>query len=79
MADEEHPDEMSEIDYLRAQFFSAEPYTPPVAAVKRRRLRKPKDLMIRALYEFTRVLETQDPRERLAAIKWLASRYLGWK
>ena len=67
------PDEMTEKEFISAQFFTAENEMPK-AAPKRKRRSLPAD--VRALHQFARACDRMDPVHRRAAIQWLINAYL---
>jgi len=90
MTDEERPDdEMTHMEFLRAQFFSSDAdHAAHVAEIEARRSerdarnakrRKCREdtAGIRALAAFARAMEKADPAERRASIAWLADKFLG--
>lgn len=84
MSDDEQSDDeqqMSHMEFLRAQFFSAEPSAVPVPAPRsiKRRARREAMSDIRALKQFTMALQRMKPEVQRANILWLADRFLGIK
>ena len=68
----ERPEQMSHLEFLRAQFISAEPFSakPP------RKPRKQKAYFV-ALTKLALVLDGSDESTRRATVNWLADRFLG--
>lgn len=74
MADDAPGGEMSHMEFLRAQFFSAG--TPPDKRQPKRRSRKTHPDIL-ALERFVVLLEAMHAEARAAAILYLTDRYLG--